>query len=745
MAVDLILSFLVNSIPIVVAFLPYILLRSRATFRKFYARLLLCFIFFWALYYMLPGILYDYLFFQNDPSYTTHTLFEVQSFGDIGQVASYFLLMTVELLSNIFSFIAVSWPFIFVGAPLLSAGILIIKLRKENGSIREKFGRLSFDYRVNPVERMKTRILTATWREEKEFLKMLIVLLPLSLYILTGIVNVVGVTENPITTSATNLGWFIEVFLVYLTFPLIAVYVLYSSNTSYEGRSVGERIKESTFQYLMAVGAVLSLLTAILFIQQAAITPGLGFPSTVLYFVSYYVMLSITFIAFLPLFEAVASFILVKICSSLRPKADDFRTPVTSKKLTYTFAFSVIMFGFSFLFNYLISFGWAVATGGGLDYNNYLLVGGTPTMSQQLLLSGNIILSAVFLISGLVLWGLISGWLSRILPSSFMLTVIISYSLTFTIGILGLGIPFFIVPVETFWITPSPSLIDTPSFSLFTVRTALLRIVTGGVLAFDIIATPFTVLKSLLAVMFFAFVFHYWNNPFKIRKEVSESQVTEAIYSEFPEYPSEPELLTAKNGFLFDLKEDISLLSPKKDTKRIYGLIRKDPHTFGQLLSKTKISVERLYGILDDLYKYRVLSVSASEFCFTYYRATLQGLYIVTHDGRNVFSYSFIETPTEPTLVAGMLSAISSFVKETTRSRDLLRTIDHGDITLLIEYGNHVFAALLADRETSDLRLKLRNLVAGFEEKYSSMLYSWDGDVSPFQKETEWVKQLFAE
>ncbi|MFX0097814.1 MAG: hypothetical protein ACFE7E_08660 [Candidatus Hodarchaeota archaeon] len=745
MAVDVLLSVLINSIPIIVAILPYILLRSKPTFRKLYARLLLCFIFFWAFYYILPGLLYDFLFLQNDPSYTTHSLFEVQSLADMGQMASYFLVMTVELMSNIFSFIAVSWPFIFVGAPLLSVGILIIRLRKEDGSFREKLGNLSFDYRMNPIQRMKKRILTTTWREEKEFLKLLIVLLPLTLYILTGIINIVGVTENPITTSQTNLGWFIEVFLVYLTLPLIAVYILYSSNTSYEGRPVGERTKESTFQNLMAVGLVLSMLSVILFIQQASITPGLGFLSTVLYFVSYYTMLSITFIAFLPLFEAIASFILVKICSSLKPKMGDFQTPVTSRKLTYTIAFSIMMFGFSFVFNFLISSGWLAVTGGISNLDPWLLVGGTPTMSEQLFLSGNIIISAIFLIGGLVLWGFISGWLSRLLPSSFVLTVLISYFLTIMIGVIGLGIPFFIMPAETYWITPSPSLIDTPTFSLFTVRTALLRIATGGVLAFDIIATPFNILKSLLAITFFAFVFHYWKNPFKIRKEILDSQVTEAVYSEFPEYPSESEVLAAKNGFLFDLREDIALLSPKKDTARTYKLIRKTPHTFGQLLSKTKVPAERLYDILSELYKYKVLGISSSEFSFTYYRATLQALYIVTHDGRNVFSYSFIETATEPTLVAGMLSAISSFVKETTRSRDLLRTIDHGDTTLLVEYGSHIFAALLADRETAELRLKLRDLVGGFEEEYSSVLHSWDGDISTFQKEAQRVKQLFAE
>ena len=67
MAVDIALSVLINSIPIILAILPYVILRSKTTFRKVYARLLLCFIFFWAFYYILPGLLYDFLFLRMTP------------------------------------------------------------------------------------------------------------------------------------------------------------------------------------------------------------------------------------------------------------------------------------------------------------------------------------------------------------------------------------------------------------------------------------------------------------------------------------------------------------------------------------------------------------------------------------------------------------------------------------------------------------------------------------------------------
>ena len=41
-----------------------------------------------------------------------------------------------------------------------------------------------------------------------------------------------------------------------------------------------------------------------------------------------------------------------------------------------------------------------------------------------------------------------------------------------------------------------------------------------------------------------------------------------------------------------------------------------------------------------------------------------------------------------------MFSAITSFIKEMTKSTEALKKIDHGDITILLEYGEHIFGAL---------------------------------------------------
>ncbi|MEJ2295024.1 MAG: hypothetical protein P8Y23_09650, partial [Candidatus Lokiarchaeota archaeon] len=97
-------------------------------------------------------------------------------------------------------------------------------------------------------------------------------------------------------------------------------------------------------------------------------------------------------------------------------------------------------------------------------------------------------------------------------------------------------------------------------------------------------------------------------------------------------------------------------------------------------------------------------------------------------------------------LVAGMVSAITSFIKETTRSQDLLKTIDHGDITIILEYGKRIFGALfIKGNQTTELRAKLKSFVERFEEKYKSVLEDWSGALVHFKEDHLLVEEIFKE
>ena len=90
-----------------------------------------------------------------------------------------------------------------------------------------------------------------------------------------------------------------------------------------------------------------------------------------------------------------------------------------------------------------------------------------------------------------------------------------------------------------------------------------------------------------------------------------------------------------------------------------------------------------------------------------------------------------------------MFSAITSFIKETTKSADLLRSIDHGDTSVIIEYGKYVFGAIFANRETSDVRAKLREFIDEFEDRHGSILVKWNGNMDPFTGDETLIRKMF--
>ena len=135
---------------------------------------------------------------------------------------------------------------------------------------------------------------------------------------------------------------------------------------------------------------------------------------------------------------------------------------------------------------------------------------------------------------------------------------------------------------------------------------------------------------------------------------------------------------------------------------------------------------------------------------YTFERAELTGLYTLYTDGRDLVYYNFKKErgiQVDPGLVPGMFSAITSFIQETTKSSDMLRVIDSGEIKVLLEYSKKLefFVALFADSETSEIRTALRNFLQEFEKTYAKPLSNWNGDMSFFAHALEIVEKHFHE
>ncbi len=116
---------------------------------------------------------------------------------------------------------------------------------------------------------------------------------------------------------------------------------------------------------------------------------------------------------------------------------------------------------------------------------------------------------------------------------------------------------------------------------------------------------------------------------------------------------------------------------------------------------------------------------------------------IMKEIGIEVFSdYIDKSITSDPSLVAGLITAVSSFTKELREdTKGALQSIIHQDIAVLLEQGRYVTCALLADKDTFDARTKLRQFLEKFETTYTTELEKCcEGIVQPID-----ARNLFKE
>ena len=153
-------------------------------------------------------------------------------------------------------------------------------------------------------------------------------------------------------------------------------------------------------------------------------------------------------------------------------------------------------------------------------------------------------------------------------------------------------------------------------------------------------------------------------------------------------------------------------------------------------------SLNELYRLIPGFKQYMIFL--GEEFGYSYEEVALDSLHVMMIDGRSIFTFLFREeSVVEPALVAGLFAAITSFAQEAVQSKELLRSIDHGDVFLTIEYGQNILAAVFSDKASSEIRRKLQQFVKEFEQRHSSELRDWLGDQSVFFKDVELVRRIF--
>ncbi len=395
--VGILLSFVLMIIPIVILWLGLLLLnylKARPRFALLYGiyrRVFYGFLVFWGVYYLFQSLLntivgdpslvskppeyyvtYDpSVGFIVDtvwhPSFTNLYRFEVQLF--LNALAS-FAVYPIQIL-----------PFIFVVAPLGSFFILFRELRrraKQQGKpLSEVLSEIEFLEVEHPIESIKRRLLRTEWKEELTFLKTIIAILPISLFLLMTILKILGERESTSLLAGTALGWFLEIFFAYLAVFVYSFFLLRAAKFNIRGEQLGLRQYESMVQSVSTVGLFMSAVSIVLFlIDYPAQLP------VILFFAVYFIMVAMFFVVFLDIFEPFSIFMLTQMVEfakwlskmGIRTKIKRIQWKNAGKVLLLSLAIAFLFSILQFVTLIFADFIWANLTIGNFHYLNFMYV-----------------------------------------------------------------------------------------------------------------------------------------------------------------------------------------------------------------------------------------------------------------------------------------------------------------------------------------------------------------------------------
>jgi hypothetical protein len=264
------------------------------------------------------------------------------------------------------------------------------------------------------------------------------------------------------------------------------------------------------------------------------------------------------------------------------------------------------------------------------------------------------------------------------------------------------------------------------------------------------LSVPYIFTRYIINLIFWTVVVYALSKKFREKDiPLDENLSKKVVFTSMDAFFSYETYKDPKKEYIISKNENVPYPDVKFDEQKVESILETLDNE--KLLSDIKpVDPEenkKFYFILRFLYHHNLIKILKTEFSFVFEKVKKQGLYVIYQDGRGVYDYSFLEDYTQdPGLISGMFSAISSFIKETTKSTELLQTIDHGDVTILIEYGEYVFGALFVKgNQSSEVRSQLREFITRFEENYEEVLIDWTGALKHFNDTDELVQNIFVE
>jgi len=302
---------------------------------------------------------------------------------------------------------------------------------------------------------------------------------------------------------------------------------------------------------------------------------------------------------------------------------------------------------------------------------------------------------------------------------------------------------------RVYWVSSVGVLLSWQGFSHAAFSGRLTQVDVTGAFppVLELAYIPYLYLAPLATLALFALVIHFADSKFHIHSVQEDNTVEKAIYSSI-HYPIFGSINRSPRRYLVVRSSSTIPSGISEDVIRVTEVLGDGQLTYAKLSQETGFDLHAVHSAVELLRQQAPDSITVfrKEFGFKYETVHIDSMHVMMTDGRSVFTWQPAEiSEVEPALVAGLFAAITSFAKEAVRSEQMLKTIDHGDVVLTIEYGQWVFAAVFANKGSAQLRRALRRFLNEFEEKHVENLPGWLGDMEPFEDDEKMAIAYFAE
>ena len=345
------------------------------------------------------------------------------------------------------------------------------RLRKEEGTILNNLNLIAYQVTESPSKRIREGLVRNDWKREKEILKLLIVLLPVSLYLLQVVIKISG-TEASLQSS---LGWFLEILFVYIATFIFSIELLFSSQISLKGKFFGERVREQTYKSLYTVGVPISIISLLLFVADNISSNSLDTLPVIIYFFAYFIMASVIFILFLKVFEPISILIFIKLIDWWRNRQKREKSMDSNNK-TYVVLYGAIALAAYFLY-YLLIGGLVMpqlSDKAILDSANFISPTPNPTLVNSINFEILVILAfANILVSTLVIGFIISRGLKYITNIRLGFYMYLPILVLISVFVSGDIVNWVMGKTDEFWITGQTSFTTVFGFDFFILRSAI--------------------------------------------------------------------------------------------------------------------------------------------------------------------------------------------------------------------------------------------------------------------------------